>query len=188
MNPTLSQLNESDMDLIVAGTKRAVLMIEAGTQFVSETDLLAAIDAAHEMIKLQCEMQEELAAKVGVVKVQPKLYLPNADILQAIHDRMDADIRATIQNPDKAARESAIGDLKKEIVEKLLPDFPDNKSDIYEAADKAVKGQIRALIIEDGIRPDGRKVDEIRPITCEVGLYCPAFMARACSRAARRRC
>jgi polyribonucleotide nucleotidyltransferase len=170
MNPTLSELDESDMDLVVAGTRKAVLMIEAGTKFVSETDLLSAIDAAHEMIRLQCDMQEELAQKVGVVKANVKLYLPDEVILQAIHDRMDADIRATIQNPDKAARESAIGDLKKEIVERLLPDFPDQKSDIYEAADKAVKAQIRALIIEEGIRPDGRKVDEIRPITCEVGL------------------
>ena len=170
MNPTLSQLDDSDMDLVVAGTRSAVLMLEAGTKFVSEADLLAAIDAAHEMIKLQCDMQEELAAKVGVVKLDVKLYLPKEDIMQAIHDRMDTEIRATIQNPDKAARESAIGDLKKEIVERLLPDYPDQKSDIAEAADKAVKGQIRALIIEDGIRPDGRKIDEIRPITCEVGL------------------
>ncbi len=158
------------MDLVVSGTKKAVLMIEAGTKFVSETDLLSAIDAAHEMIGLQCEMQEELAAKVGVTKLEVELHLPAEDIMQAIHDRMDANIRATIQNPDKAARESAIGDLKKEIVASLLADFPDKKSDIAEAAEKAVKHQIRALIIEEGIRPDGRKVDEIRPITCEVGL------------------
>ena len=65
MNPTLSQLAESDMDLVVSGTKKAVLMIEAGTKFVSEADLLSAIDAAHEMIGLQCDMQEELAAKGG---------------------------------------------------------------------------------------------------------------------------
>lgn len=170
MNPSLSQLTESDMDLVVSGTKKAVLMIEAGTKFVSEADLLSAIDAAHEMIGLQCDMQEELAAKVGVQKVEVELHLPKAEIMQAIHDRMDANIRATIQNPDKAARESAIGDLKKEIVASLLSDFPDQKSDISEAAEKAIKHQIRALIIEEGVRPDGRKVDEIRPITCEVGL------------------
>lgn len=170
MNPTLSQLAQSDMDLVVSGTKRAVLMIEAGTIFVSEADLLSAIDAAHEVIGQQCDMQEELAAKVGIQKVEVELHLPKAEIMQAIHDCMDANIRATIQNPDKAARESAIGDLKKEIVASLLADFPDQKSDIAEAAEKAIKHQIRALIIEEGVRPDGRKVDEIRPITCEVGL------------------
>ena len=170
MNPTLSQLADSDMDLVVSGTKKAVLMIEAGTKFVNETDLLNAIDAAHEVIGQQCDMQEELAAKVGVTKLNVELHLPPKDIMQAIHDRMDANIRATIQNPDKAARESAIGDLKKEIVASLLTDFPDQKSDIAEAAEKAIKHQIRALIIEEGVRPDGRKVDEIRPITCEVGL------------------
>ena len=83
---------------------------------------------------------------------------------------MGTEIRAAIQNPDKASRESAIDELKREIVERISPDFPDHTSDIKEAADKAVKKAIRALIIEDSIRPDGRKLDEIRPITCEVGL------------------
>ena len=170
MNPTLSELDGSDIDLVVAGTRNAILMLEAGTKFVSEFDLLAAIDAAHEVIRGQCDMQEELAAKVGVVKKEVALHLPNKEILELIHHRMDADIRATIQNPDKAARESAIGDLKNEIIAKLLPEYPEQKAEIAEAAEKAIKQQIRALIIEEGIRPDGRKVDEIRPITCEIGL------------------
>ena len=170
VNPSITQLDASDMDLIVAGTKNAVLMIEAGTKFVNETDLLNAIDAAHEIIKQQCAMQEELAALVGVTKTEVALHLPNKEILTAVHERMDVEIRATIQNKDKAARESAIDDLKKEIVARLLPDFPDSKSDISEAAEKAVKQQIRALIIEDRIRPDGRGLTDIRPITCEIGF------------------
>jgi len=170
MNPTLSELDSSDMDLVVAGTRNAILMLEAGTKFVSETDLLEAIDAAHDVIREQCDMQDELAAKVGVVKTTVALHLPNKEILDTIHNRMDAEIRATIQNPDKAARESAIGDLKNEIIAKLLSEYPEQKGEIAEAAEKAIKHQIRALIIEEGIRPDGRKVDQIRPITCEVGI------------------
>jgi polyribonucleotide nucleotidyltransferase len=170
MNPTLTQLDSSDLDLVIAGTRDAILMIEAGATFVSEADLLAAIDAGHEVIRQQCDLQDELAALVGVTKADVDLFVPNKEILQAIHDRMDDEIRATIQNPDKAARESAIDDLKKLIVERLTPDFPDKHSEIAEAADKAVKMQIRQLIIEEHIRPDGRKLDEIRPITCEVGL------------------
>ena len=132
--------------------------------------MLAAMDAAHEVIKAQCELQEELRALAGKPKTEVAKFLPNAEILQAIQEQMGAEIRASIQNPDKAARESAIDDLKREIVARFKPEFPENVSEIPEAADKAVKKAIRSLIIEDSIRPDGRKLDEIRPITCEVGL------------------
>ncbi len=170
VNPSLLQLETSDLDLVIAGTRNAILMIEAGTNFINETDLLAAIDAGHEVIREQCDMQEELARLAGTVKTIVQVYLPNKDILAAIHEHMDDEIRATIQNPDKAARESAIDDLKRLIVERLSSHFPDHVGEIAEAADKAVKHQIRRLIIEENVRPDGRKLDEIRPITCEVGL------------------
>ncbi len=104
LNPTFAQLAESDMDLVVAGTRDAVLMIEADAHFINETDLLAAIDAAHELIKQQCDLQDELAALVGVTKAVVAYHLPNKAVLEAIHDRMGAEIRATIVNPDKAAR------------------------------------------------------------------------------------
>ncbi len=170
INPSQEQIGESDLDLVVAGTKRAIIMVEAGCDFVTETDMLAAMDTAHEIIKGQCELQEELKALAGKPKSEVAMHLPNADILKAIQTGMGAEIRASIQNPDKAARESAIDDLKREIVARFKPDFPENHADIPEAADKAVKKAIRSLIIEESIRPDGRKLDEIRPITCEVGL------------------
>ena len=170
VNPSLAQLAESDLELIVAGTHKAIIMVEAGCNFVTETDMLAAMDSAHEVIKQQCDLQLELKALCGKEKNSFEAQLPSAEILAAIQEKMGAEIRATIQNPDKAARESAIDDLKKEIVARLLPDFPEKKSEISEAADKAVKKAIRYLIIEDKIRPDGRKLDEVRPISCEVGL------------------
>lgn len=170
INPSQEQLETTELDLVVAGTKKAIIMIEAGANFVSEADILAAMDAAHVVIQQQCELQEELREKAGKAKNEINLFLPNAEILQDIQDKMGAEIHATIQNPDKAARESAIDDLKKEIVERILPDFPEQQSAISEAADKAVKKAIRSLIIEEHVRPDGRKLDEVRPITCEVGL------------------
>ena len=170
INPTLTQTNESDLDLVVAGTKQAVIMIEAGANFVSEADILAAIDAAHAVIKEQCELQEELARIAGKPKSDAAFQLPNKEILEAIREKMAGEIRATIQNPDKAARESAIDDLKDAIVERFSEVFPEQTSDIPEAAEKAVKEQIRALILEEHVRPDGRKLDEIRPISCDVGL------------------
>ena len=170
VNPSLAQINESDLELIVAGTHKAIIMVEAGSNFVTETDMLAAMDAAHEVIKQQCELQLELKALCGKEKNSFEAQLPSAEILAAIQEKMGAEIRATIQNPDKAARESAIDDLKKAIVARLLPDFPEKKNEITEAADKAVKKAIRYLIIEDKVRPDGRKLDEVRAISCEVGL------------------
>ena len=170
INPAQSQLEESELDLVVAGTQKAIIMVEAGAKFVSETDMLAAMDAAHEVIKQQCEMQLELAQQVGKAKVEVVYHHANPDILTAIRERMGAEIRQTIQQPDKAARESAIDELKADVVARLLPDFPESAGEIKEAADKVVKEQIRALIIEEGVRPDGRKTDEIRQITCEVGL------------------
>jgi polyribonucleotide nucleotidyltransferase len=170
INPTQEQQGESELNLVVAGTKQAIIMVEAEANFVSEADMLAAMDAAHEVIKQQCDLQEELKALAGKPKNEIVPHLPPAEILQAIQDKMGAEIRATIQNPDKAARESAIDDLKRDIVERLTPDFPEQVTEISEAAEKAVKKAIRALIIEEHVRPDGRKLDEVRPISCEVGL------------------
>jgi polyribonucleotide nucleotidyltransferase len=170
INPTLAQIDTSDLDLVVAGTKQAVIMVEAGANIVSEADMLAAIDAAHAVIKEQCELQEELRAVAGKQKDAVELRLYNKEILQAIRDKMAGEIRATIQNPDKAARETAIDDLKKDIATRLAPDYPDMEPDLADAAEKAVKEQIRALIIEESVRPDGRKLDEVRPIACDVGL------------------
>lgn len=170
INPTMDQLAETELDLVVAGTKQAIIMVEAGANFVKEAEMLAAMDAAHEIIKQQCELQEELRALAGKPKDEVSLQLTNADILGVIQEKMGDEIRAAIINPDKAARESAIDDLKREIVARFTEEFPEQVSEISEAADKAVKKAIRKLIIEENIRPDGRKLDEIRSISCEVGL------------------
>jgi polyribonucleotide nucleotidyltransferase len=170
INPTQTQIKASDLDLVVAGTKKAIIMIEAGANFVSEAQMLEAMDAGHKVIIEQCELQEELRELAGKAKSEISHFLPDADILKGIQEKMGAEIRAAIQNPDKAARESAIDELKAEIVARMIPDFPDQSGAISEAADKAVKKAIRALIIEEHVRPDGRKLDEVRPIACEVGL------------------
>jgi len=170
VNPTLSQIKASDLDLVVAGTKKAIIMIEAGANFVSEAKMLEAMDLGHKVIIEQCELQEQLRDLAGKSKNEITTFLPDPEILKGIQEKMGTEIRAAIQNPDKAARESAIDELKAEIVARMAPDFPDRNSAIAEAADKAVKKAIRSLIIEEHVRPDGRKLDEVRQITCEVGL------------------
>ncbi|MCX6378751.1 MAG: polyribonucleotide nucleotidyltransferase [Armatimonadetes bacterium] len=170
VNPSVSQLAESDLDLVVAGTEKAIIMVEAGANFVTETDILAAMDTAHAIIKEQCSLQLELHALAGKPKTEVALFQPDSEILATIQSEMGEEIRASIQNPDKAARESALDDLKKDIVARLLERFEGRKAAIAEAAEKSIKKAIRYLIIEDGVRPDGRNLEQIRPITSEVGL------------------
>lgn len=170
INPTLEQTNQSELDFVVAGTKLAIIMLEAGADFLAEAQILEAMDVAHQVIIQQCELQEELREKAGKPKSEIQLFKPNAEILAAIQEGMGTEIRAAIQNPDKAARESATDDLKKDIIARFEAQFPDKASEISEAAEKAIKKAIRSLIIEESIRPDGRRLDEVRQIDCEVGL------------------
>jgi polyribonucleotide nucleotidyltransferase len=169
-NPTLAELETSDIDLIVAGPKEVVNMLEAGSNEVSEEDFIAAIEFAQGCIREQIALIEELAAKVNRAKREVTLHAVDSDVLAAVREKTGAELRQAIQNPDKAARESGLSELTKEIVARLAPDFPEKEAALPEAVDKVIKEQIRDLIIVDKIRPDGRKVDEIRQITCEVGL------------------
>lgn len=170
INPSIAQLAESDLDLVVAGTDKAIIMVEAGATFVSEADILSAMDAAHAIIQEQCALQLELQALGGKPKTEVALFQPDSEILATIQSEMGDEIKASIQNPDKAARESALDDLKKDIVARLLERFEGRKAAIAEAAEKAIKKAIRTLIIDSGVRPDGRTLEQVRPITSEIGL------------------
>lgn len=170
LNPSLAQLVDSDLDLIVAGTKDTVNMLEAGASEVSEETIVAAIEFAHSAIREQCALQEELARAAGKPKREVPLHVLNEDVLQAVRERTASELRQAIQNPDKAARESGLSELKDEIVERLSADFPEHIGDLGEAVEKVIKEQVRALILDEGVRPDGRRLDEIRPISAEVGL------------------
>ncbi len=170
VNPSLEEMDATDLDLIVAGSKDVVNMLEAGADEVSEEDIFAAIEFAHNCIREQIALIEQLAEKAGKPKREVALHKVNEEILTAVRERTGAELRQAIQNPDKAARESGLTELKDEIVARLAPDFPEKEADLGEAVEKVVKEQIRALIIEEKVRPDGRKTDEIRQITCEVGL------------------
>src|SRR5258708_31151298 len=145
-------------------------MLEAGASEVDEEVMINAINFAHDCIREQIALQEELAAKAGKPKREVPLHVVDEAILATVRKKMGKELRQAIQNPDKAARESGLSELTKEIVDRLLPDFPEQKADLTEAVDKIIKEQIRALIIEERLRPDGRKLNEVRQITCEVAV------------------
>lgn len=169
LNPSIAELEASDLDLIVVGTEDLINMLEAGASEVEEEVILDAIEFARGPIQEQCAMQRELASQAGKPKREVVLATVPAELVDLVRQRTGSQLKAAIQNPDKAARESGLMELKDEIVERLAEEVED-PSGLDAAVDKVVKEEVRSLILNEGIRPDGRKPDEIRQITCEVGL------------------
>jgi polyribonucleotide nucleotidyltransferase len=170
INPTQDQVAESRLDLVVAGTAKAILMIEAGAQEVTEAQMLEAFDRAHAVIQEQCAMLERLREAAGKPKTEVPLHVTNKEIVEKVRSQFGATLRQGLQDPDKASREAGLNILINDVVEKLTSEHPDNVGDLREAADKVVKEQLRDLIVSEGKRPDGRGVKDIRQIDCEVGL------------------
>ena len=169
-NPTQEQIAASRLDLVVAGTAKAILMVEAGAQEVTEAQMLDAFDFAHSVIQDQCKAIEQLRAIAGKPKREVPLHTANKEILAVVRERYSARLRAGLQDPDKASREAGLNLLIDMVAGELQPEFPDNVGDIREIADKVVKEQLRDLILTEGKRPDGRGTTDIRQISCEVGL------------------
>jgi polyribonucleotide nucleotidyltransferase len=172
INPTQAQLEISTIDLIVAGTKDAINMVEAGALEVPEEIMLEAIMFGHtEIIKL-IEFQEEIAAVYGKEKLDIKLYELDADLTADIKAVCESKLNEAIQVYEKHAREEAIREVKDEVIASYVEHESDDATlkQVREILDKMVKEEVRRLITEDKIRPDGRKLDEIRPLSSETGI------------------
>lgn len=170
INPTCDQREISKLHLTVAGTKDAIMMVEAGAQEISEEKMLEAILFAHEEIKKICEFIEEIVREAGKEKALYEAFKCDETIQEEIIEFSKDKINEAIIDPDKLSRQEKIDNLKEEIMEVFLEKYPDNKMDIDDATYRIIKEKVRENIIERGIRPDNRTIDEIRPITCEVGL------------------
>jgi len=170
INPTLQQLAESDLDLVVAGTEDAIIMVEAGAHQVAEETVLQALRLGHEEIRRLCQWQQEIKRAAG----KPLMSYPSAavhpDIVAAVREFVADRIGGAARNSDKAARERAIDELKSETVAALEERFPESKGEISKAFESELKAAVRRAILDDGIRPDGRRGDEIRTITSQVGV------------------
>ncbi len=178
INPTPEQLEkESDIHLTVAGTKYAVNMVEAGAKEVSEEAMLGAIMFGHEHIKQLVAFQEEIAAAVGKEKMEVTLYTADEAIVSAVKAGYEADIRQAVSIEKKLERYGKIDELTAAAV----AEFEAKEYENDKAKDKALKqvketcpnteaDEVRRLIIEDKVRPDGRKIDEIRPLDSQVDL------------------
>ncbi|OAO82974.1 Polyribonucleotide nucleotidyltransferase [Anoxybacillus flavithermus] len=172
INPSVAQMEQSDMHLIVAGTKDAINMVEAGANEVPEEVMLEAIMFGHEEIKRLIAFQEDIAAKVGKEKMEVVLYELDAQLEAEIRARVEGEVKRVVQVPEKLAREAAIEQLKAEVVAAYEEQEADEETikQVKEILYKLVKEEVRRLITEEKVRPDGRKVDEIRPLSSAVGL------------------
>ncbi len=170
--PSVEQMGISDLDLIVAGNESQVVMIEAGAAQVDEAKMLAAMEFGHGIIKELCSLQNELAAKVGAVKTEVPLHTIAEEVMSVVKAEAAADIDAALRNPDKLKRESAVDDLKRDVVAKLEGKFEDEaqQAQVREAVEKLIKYTVRSMILSDQKRVDGRDPKAIRDLSSEVGL------------------
>lgn len=174
INPTPEQFEKSDINLTVAGTYEAINMVEAGAKEVSEEAMLEAIMFGHEEIKRLCKFQEEIVQAVGKEKREIELFVSNPELEAEVKAASEAKMKTAIKTEEKKAREAAIEDVKEEILEtykaKELEDEAAVLAEVAHILEMIEKDEMRRLISQDKIRPDGRKVNEIRPLSSETGL------------------
>jgi polyribonucleotide nucleotidyltransferase len=170
VNPNSKQREKTDLNLTVSGTKDAIMMVEAGANEISEATMLDAIMFAHEEIKKICDFIEEIKKEVGKEKSDYIKFVCDPTIEQEIREYAEPIINEAIIVEDKLERQDKIDAFKATATEIFLEKYPENQMDIEEALYNIIKEKVRENILVRGIRPDNRKVDEIRKITCEVGM------------------
>ena len=176
INPTTDELEKSDINLIVAGTKDAINMVEAGAKEVSEEDMLEALMFGHEEIKRLVAFQEEVQKAVGKEKVTVELHTIPAEIDKLVRDMAEADLLKAVVIEEKLERYAKIDEINETTLAKLeemwkdSEDLTQNIKYAKEILEYIVAMEVRRLITEDKVRPDGRKVDEIRPLSSRVDV------------------
>ncbi|MGH2317505.1 polyribonucleotide nucleotidyltransferase [Planococcus sp. SE5232] len=170
INPTNDQLEKSSINLTVAGTKDAINMVEAGAKEVSEEIILEAIMFGHEEIKKLIAFQEQIAAEVGKDKTDIQLYELDADLTSSLKEAVEAELNAAVQINEKQARNEAIDEVKARAMASYEESDDAVKKQAGQILDKMVKDEVRRLITDEKIRPDGRGPSEIRPLSSEVGI------------------
>ncbi len=169
-NPTLSQMVESDINIIIAGSRTGVVMVEGGGDVVTEADMLEAIFFGHHAIQPIIDIQEQLKAEIG----RPKRPFtpPEKDpaLVEMLREKASAPLHEVLIIPEKMKRYEAVRTVKSQIVESLGEEMADRRGEISAILGDLQKQICRDMILKEGRRIDNRRFDEIRPITCEVGV------------------
>ncbi|GCE48072.1 polyribonucleotide nucleotidyltransferase [Thermosporothrix hazakensis] len=170
INPLESQMEQSKLDLAIAGTADAIMMVEAGAKEVPEEVILEALRVGHEAIKDLIKMQEKLVQVCGKPK---KVFEPapvDEELQRKVAEFVLPRFETAVNNPDKTARSAALNQVQDELLTELGTEYPDRLKEIIAFYEKELKSYVRNMILDQGVRPDGRDTKTIRPITCEVGL------------------
>jgi polyribonucleotide nucleotidyltransferase len=170
VNPSMADMPESDLDLVVAGTADAILMVEAGAKGVSEQVVLEALSTAHEEIKRICAAQLELRDQVGAEKREWISASYPEQMVEIVGEYLALRLDQVMYSADKQTREQGVDELRSRTVAELGDRFPEHADIIGKLFDKAVKDRVRQRVVEDGVRVDGRGLKDIRQITVEVGV------------------
>ncbi len=175
VNPSMSETERSDLDLLVAGTNDAVLMVEAGANELSEADMLAAIQQGHAICQQVVALQHELVAKCGKPKLPFEPPASDTSLEEAVASYIGGQLRAAINDPNKMQREEQTTVLREDVLKHFTADeppeeLPTRRAAVNKAFDALLKAEVRNAILERGERVDGRTLTEIRPLSMEVGL------------------
>ena len=170
INPDAKQREVSTISLSLAGTKDALLMIEAGAKEVTNEEMVGAIMFGHEEIKKVCAFVEEIAAAVGKPKKQMEFYHAPEEIEEAVRAYISDKLDYALSTFDRSEREAREAAAEKDALEHFAEIYPDNLKDVKDVIYYFTKEKVRSRIFLDGVRPDGRTLDEIRPIWCEHGI------------------
>ncbi|MEE4608970.1 MAG: polyribonucleotide nucleotidyltransferase, partial [Desulfobacteraceae bacterium] len=169
-NPSLPDLERSDINIIVAGSATGVVMVEGGADIVGEDDMLEAIFFAHAQMQPIIAMQNELRQSCGRTKRAFAPPVQDGALAERLATLAGDRLRNALTVPEKMARHEAVRAFKAELVASLEPELAERKSEIAEILDSLEKKISRDLILKEGRRMDGRRFDQVRPITCEVGI------------------
>ena len=175
INPTLEQREKTDLTLTVAGTVDKIAMIEAGANEIPDDIMLEAIKIAHNEIKKLCEFISKIKAEIGKTKFEYKSFEIDHDLFDKIAEKYEERMYNDVQEVDKTVRDANVDKIKEEVMEYLISELgeeviEERRQEIGEILYKLEKKCVRKMILEEHKRPDGRKLDEIRPLSCEVGL------------------
>ncbi len=170
INPNIEEREASEINLVVSGTKDAIMMVEASGNEVSEELMLNGILFAQEEIRSICEFIEEIVTEVGKEKMEFDVFEPNSELKEKVEIFAKSKLSDAIKTFEKQERESNIEAVVSETLEYFAEEYAEEMKDINAVLDSIIKSEVRRLIIEENIRPDNRKTDEIRKISCEVGL------------------
>ena len=168
INPTQSQLPESDMDIFLSGSRDAIVMVEGGAKMVPEDEILEALFTGHQAIQPLLQIQEEIRRELGKPKRHVPLATLDPKVVQQVEQLALAKLQQAIEIPEKLERYKQIGEIKGEVVAQSLAEFPEREKEIKAAFDDLKRNCFRNLIIQRERRIDGRGLKDIRPITCEV--------------------